>query len=320
MFDKLKSFGVLGDAKPATPVQPQLTYAQANMIHDSRAQKLSVAGFELEGCSIAGQETCIIVPRAKVVFDIGRCPQRAVFQQTVLISHGHLDHVGGLPFHVSSRVLNSLPPSKIVLPPSYVENVKQYLDVSNRLQGDTPGFEYEVVQLEGNDELQLPSGFTVKPLPTTHGIESQGYVLYSLRKKLRADLQGRSQEDIKQLRLGGMDVQETIKVPEIAFTADTTAEFLERDSPALTDALRARLLIIEMTFVDDTVSVDEARERGHLHIADFIVHAHCFQNEAILLIHFSARYKRSEIINALNTNLPPSLRAKCVPFLNGYAD
>eukprot|EP00983_Pelagomonas_calceolata_P080275 1155081-Pelagomonas_calceolata.AAC.3 len=73
---------------------------------------------------------------------------------------------------------------------------------------------------------------------------------------------GRSQEDIKQLRLGGMDVQETIKVPEIAFTADTTAEFLERDSPALTDALRARLLIIEMTFVDDTVSVDEVRMRN----------------------------------------------------------
>jgi len=44
------------------------------------------------------------------------------------------------------------------------------------------------------------------------------------------------------------------------------------------------------------------------------------QNEAILLIHFSSRYKRSEIINALNMNLPPSLRAKCVPFLNGYAD
>eukprot|EP00967_Tisochrysis_lutea_P010105 scaffold11689_cov16-Tisochrysis_lutea.AAC.1 len=32
--------------------------------------------------------------------------------------------------------------------PCLGQNVKQYLDVSNRLQGDTPGFEYEVVQLE----------------------------------------------------------------------------------------------------------------------------------------------------------------------------
>ena len=42
------------------------------------------------------------------------------------------------------------------------------------------------------------------------------------------------------------------------------------------------------------------------------------QNEAIVLIHFSARYKRQEIIDALNTWLPPSLRAKCVPLLNGF--
>lgn len=108
----------------------------------------------------------------------------------------------------------------------------------------------------------------------------------------------------------------------------------------------------------------QARARGHMHIADFILHAHRFQvgggsgrgsgmavlllalctpvartratmcvparaintlclsfwqNEAILLIHFSPRYKQSEIVDALNQNLPPALRAKCVPFLNGFA-
>ena len=120
-------------------------------VMDSRNQVLSVAGFELQGVSVAGQvlhhacrllpalllapchkhagkrsyqvlrayqaldlvviwsahgclqETCIILPRLKLAFDIGRCPQRSVFQQTVLVSHGHLDHIGGLPFHVASR-------------------------------------------------------------------------------------------------------------------------------------------------------------------------------------------------------------------------
>ena len=49
------------------------------------------------------QETCIILPQLKLVLDTGRCPQRAVYQQTVLLSHAHLDHIGGVPFHVSTR-------------------------------------------------------------------------------------------------------------------------------------------------------------------------------------------------------------------------
>lgn len=49
------------------------------------------------------------------------------------------------------------------------------------------------------------------------------------------------------------------------------------------------------------------------------MHAHKFHNEAIMLVHFSPRYKKQEILAALDTNLPPALRAKCIPFLNGFA-
>ena len=54
-------------------------------------------------CHSCMQETCIILPQLKLVLDTGRCPQRAVYQQTVLLSHAHLDHIGGVPFHVSTR-------------------------------------------------------------------------------------------------------------------------------------------------------------------------------------------------------------------------
>lgn len=52
------------------------------------------------------------------------------------------------------------------------------------------------------------------------------------------------------------------------------------------------------------------------------VMTHCtlcslLQNETIVLIHFSPRYKRSEILHQLDIMLPPALRAKCVPLLNG---
>ncbi len=48
------------------------------------------------------------------------------------------------------------------------------------------------VCVQVDSEIQLPSGFICKPFPTTHSIPSQGYLLYSLRKKLRADLQVRN--------------------------------------------------------------------------------------------------------------------------------
>ncbi len=44
------------------------------------------------------------------------------------------------------------------------------------------------------------------------------------------------------------------------------------------------------------------------------------QNEAILLIHFSARYSRARIPALLDERLPPALRAKCTPLLAGFAD
>lgn len=286
------------------------------MVADSRATKLLVAGFEVEGVSIAGQETCIILPRFKVALDIGRCPQRAVHQQTVLISHGHLDHIGGLPFHVCSRNLLGVSPSNIIIPPGYDENLRKYIQASLDLQNNPPTA-YDLVTLEPGQELQLPTpGFTVRPFQTTHPITSQGYVIYSQRKKLKAELAGKTQDEIKALRMAGQDVTDTVNVPMVAFTGDTTSDLFSL--PNMHDVFNAKLLILEMSFIDDSVSVDEAKQKGHMHIADLVANAHLFHNEAILLIHFSARYKRQEILDGLDTFLPPGLRAKVVPLLNGY--
>lgn len=50
-------------------------------------------GYSVEGLSIGGHETCVIVPELKSAFDIGRCPSRAVQQNFLFITHAHLDHI-----------------------------------------------------------------------------------------------------------------------------------------------------------------------------------------------------------------------------------
>jgi ribonuclease Z len=66
-----------------------------------------------------------------------------------------------------------------------------------------------------------------------------------------------------------------LQVPEVAFTGDTTIEFVK--DPANSPVLRAKLLIMECTFLDDTVDQDGARSRGHMHVRDLAEHAACFQ-------------------------------------------
>lgn len=50
-------------------------------------------GLSVEGFSIGGMETCIVLPTLNSVFDMGRCPSRAVHQDFLFITHAHLDHI-----------------------------------------------------------------------------------------------------------------------------------------------------------------------------------------------------------------------------------
>lgn len=55
--------------------------------------RMIVEGYPIEGLSIAGHETCVIFPSLSLAFDIGKCPQRAISQEFVFISHAHMDHI-----------------------------------------------------------------------------------------------------------------------------------------------------------------------------------------------------------------------------------
>lgn len=83
------SSGYLSEISKAIDYEEQYRVARSQV----NRKCLDLEGYSIEGLSIGGQETCIIIPEFKCTFDIGRCPTRAIHQNFVFITHAHLDHI-----------------------------------------------------------------------------------------------------------------------------------------------------------------------------------------------------------------------------------
>ncbi|KNA13541.1 hypothetical protein SOVF_115720 [Spinacia oleracea] len=272
-----------------------------------------IEGYSIEGISIGGHETCVIVPELKVAFDIGRCPLRAVHQNFVFITHAHLDHIGGLPMYVATRALYSLKPPTIFVPPSIKDDVEKLFDI-HRSMGQVE-LDFDLIALDVGETYELRNNLVVRPFKTHHVIPSQGYVIYSIRNKLKKQYIHLKGKQIEKLKKSGVEITDMILSPEVAFTGDTTSDFLLE--PRNADALRAKVLITEATFLDDGFSIEDARERGHTHLFELIEHAQWIRNKTVLLTHFSSRYHLEDIRQAVS-KLQAKVSAKVIPLTEGF--
>jgi ribonuclease Z len=275
---------------------------------------MRVAGIEIGGLSIGGLETCIDLPELKCCFDIGRCPDPAVSRATVLFTHAHMDHMGGIGWHAATRALRGMAPATYVVPREDAGRVEGLFDALRRL--DRSELPHVLVPLAPGEEHTLANKLLARPFRSMHTVPCQGYALWRRRTKLKAELAHLGEAEVRSLRQReGAVVTEVVETPEIAFTGDSRIEVVEREEVVRT----ARVLVLECTFVDDRVSVEETRAKGHVHLDEIAERAHLFRNEALVLSHFSARYSPSEIVAAIDRKLPPELRARVTPFLPARA-
>ncbi|KAL3824283.1 hypothetical protein ACJIZ3_020312 [Penstemon smallii] len=270
-------------------------------------------GYSIEGVSIGGHETCVIVPELKCAFDIGRCPSKAVQQNFLFITHAHLDHIGGLPMYVATRGLYSLKPPTVFVPPCIKEDVERLIDI-HRSMGQVE-LNIDLVALDVGETYEMRNDLVVRPFKTHHVIPSQGYVIYSVRKKLRKQYMHLKGKQIEKLKKSGVEITNTILCPEVAFTGDTMSDFFL--DPRSADALRAKILITEATFLDENVSVEHAREHGHTHISEILEHSQWIRNNTIVLTHFSSRYHIEDIRQAVS-KLQSKVSAKVVALTEGF--
>lgn len=156
----------------------------------------------------------------------------------------------------------------------------------------------------------------VRAIGTHHTVPSLGYVLYRRIPKLKATFQTLPGAEIGRLRKSGAAIFDVTERPLIAYVTDTLPRVLDTHP----ELLRVPVLLLECTFVDERKSVANARAGGHIHLDDLLPYAEAFENQAVVLMHFSQIYKPPEIREVLAKRCPPTFLSRLVPFLPDAAD
>lgn len=261
-----------------------------------------LAGIDVDAISTAGLGTCIQFPRLGFCFDLGICPQAAIRLRTVLFTHAHIDHMGSIVQHCASRTMLGMQPARYAVPLEHVEALRGVLDAWARL--DRNPLEYELCPVGVGDSIPLRAGHYATAFRAPHTMPAQGYVVYQQNRKLKPEYQGLAGAEIARLRAQGTEVMRRDDRPIVAFTGDSTADVIER----VPDLCRARLLVMELTFVDDAISAAQARKRGHVHIDELLPRMERLENEHILFTHLSARYSHRRADALLRSRLPERWR------------
>ena len=238
--------------------------------------------YRVQGISVAGEVTSIQVPELDVCFDMGSCPRAMLASKFVAVSHGHMDHVGGLAYYASQRRFQGMGTGTIVCDARIEGDIRAMMEGFHRLERQqTP---YELVALEHEQEIEVKNTVFLRGFHTEHTAPSIGYVLYERRSKLKDEFAGLPQEKLRELKERGTEITRQLEIPLVAYIGDTLpGPWLVRE-----DVLRAKVVISECTFFEPEHK-SRAKIGMHLHIDDIFEWLRVLRCEHLVLNHISRR-------------------------------
>jgi ribonuclease Z len=255
----------------------------------------------IEGYSRAAVQTCWRVPELKLGFDLGAQPWDFMGTPTWVISHTHLDHIAALPVYVARRRMMKMEPPVVYVPEHALDLVEHLLRVCQRLDRGRQTCQF--IPVQAGQQFELSREHVLEAVTMRHTVPALGYIIWERRKKLKAEYQSLTGDQIRDIRLSGVEVTEERRFPLLAYTGDTAPEGLD-NNPALYEA---KVLITEMSFVAPSHRKDKIHKHGHMHLDDFVERRSRFQNELIIASHFSTRYHDKQILHYVRKSLPDLL-------------
>jgi ribonuclease Z len=255
----------------------------------------------IEGYSRAAVQSYWRIPELKLGFDLGAQPWDFMGTPAWFVSHTHLDHIAALPVYVARRRMMKMDPPTIYLPGHAVDLVEHVLKIFQRL--DRGRLPCRLVGVQPGDEIELSRELVVSVCATRHTVPAVGYVVWERRKKLKLEYQNLTGDEIRDIRLSGVEVSEERRLPVVAYTGDTAPEGLDAN-PAM---YQAKVLITEMSFIAPSHRKEKIHKHGHMHLDDFVERRDRFHNELVIAAHFSTRYHDKQVQHFVRKALPDFL-------------
>ena len=252
--------------------------------------------WRIQGISVGGEQTVIQVPELGLNFDIGLCPRIALAAEFTALSHGHMDHVAGLPYWFSQRSFMKMSPGICFCHPELAKPLQDmmggWVGVENQA---TP---HQIIPLCPGESYEIKPSVSLVALQAQHTVPSLSYAVVEKRSKLKPEFHGRAQTELRKIKADGTEITYTVDVPIVAYTGDTEM------NPSLvsTEFCESKIVITECTFFEEE-HIERARVGKHLHIEHLKDLMSAWKAETVVLAHLSRRSSLDVVRKILDDTL-----------------